>query len=355
MEEYNIEEFIPQFRELNEAYEAVIGRKALTKTDQITVTQFYGQYQDIKAFEQMLIRLDYSDENTYQKLTVLQSQAKKNIRQYEENKTFLSSIDIDKELFEEQILSYERDVQKEQNGVDLLREKAEVAKLENELKILIRNNQSDIDVQNKKRQLAEAQKWYDHEKTFVKAVEQRLNDYINEIAPYTQNLFPDMYKLSQKMIDVMKDYAVDKQKVTNDEKSEKGEKEKAGVEKENYFGMRLIGAIHQVCNNQQFEQAGDTDYYRFFNLTQINDKPLQIKSGNKVKVYYLLYKMEQYLYDTLHLSKNEVEFWIDAVLKSLQIEKGIYSKKKSFVLSKDANDELNAFGETINEIFQQYG
>jgi hypothetical protein len=79
-----------------------------------------------------------------------------------------------------------------------------------------------------------------------------------------------------------------------------GEKEKAqktakpAIAPGTYFDMKLVSAIHSQCNNIQFENITEIDLYSLLNLQPTN-AVLAVKSGERTRMCYLIYKLYEYL------------------------------------------------------------
>ena len=65
-------------------------------------------------------------------------------------------------------------------------------------------------------------------------------------------------------------------------------------EQQEYFSMKLLSLIHEVCVGEQFEEISAPDFYANMNLHPCNCK-LKIKPREKIRVCYLIFLMGEKL------------------------------------------------------------
>jgi hypothetical protein len=108
--------------------------------------------------------------------------------------------------------------------------------------------------------------------------------------------------------------------------------------------MNLVSLIHQECNNIQFENLSETDFYALLNLQPCNSK-LTVKSDEKARVCYLIYKLYEYL-------KTESRAqWRTAILESAGIKEEYYKSKYKEPLSEIPSRKNEHFARCIDRIF----
>lgn len=61
-----------------------------------------------------------------------------------------------------------------------------------------------------------------------------------------------------------------------------------------YFDMGLVSAIHKLCNEEQLEAISELDLYATLN-NQPTSSVLKIKSGEKIRVCYLIHRLSERL------------------------------------------------------------
>jgi hypothetical protein len=151
---------------------------------------------------------------------------------------------------------------------------------------------------------------------------------------YRENIFYDIIELNISYLNVLDNYF-------SIEKEKKPTEVKPGV----YFDMKLISLIHNECNNIQFENISELDLYTLLNLQPTNAK-LNIKSGEKARMSFLISKLYDYL-----KTDNQME-WRTAIIESAGIDEGYYQSKYKEPASEFPSKKSKEFAECINKIFQ---
>ncbi len=106
--------------------------------------------------------------------------------------------------------------------------------------------------------------------------------------------------------------------------------------KSELFDMELIGALYKLCNQNQFENITQPDFYNA--LTSINSKKkLKCVKRQNLKVYYLISRLK-----TKILDKSIAQEWDTSMIKALGLDPNTYNKKKN-----QANQE---FKEEIDKL-----
>ena len=87
-----------------------------------------------------------------------------------------------------------------------------------------------------------------------------------------------------------------------------------------YFSMKLISLIHEVCAGEQFEDITAPDFYACMNLHPCQCV-LKIKPREKIRVCYLISLMRE------QLPGQDKDKWKEAILKHLDIDEDYYKSK----------------------------
>ena len=74
-----------------------------------------------------------------------------------------------------------------------------------------------------------------------------------------------------------------------------------------YFSMKLLSLIHEVCVGEQFEEISALDFYANMNLQPCNCK-LRIKPREKIRVCYLIFLMGEKL-SKQDKTNGRPEYW----------------------------------------------
>jgi hypothetical protein len=112
-----------------------------------------------------------------------------------------------------------------------------------------------------------------------------------------------------------------------------------------YFDMKLVSMIHAECNNIQFENLSEIDFYAILNLQPTKAK-LFIKSGEKTRVCFLIHKLYE------HLKTNDRKEWRTNILKFTGIDEKHYNSKYKEPESEIPSRKSESFAERINKIFK---
>ncbi|MDR2918574.1 MAG: hypothetical protein LBV72_04305 [Tannerella sp.] len=112
-----------------------------------------------------------------------------------------------------------------------------------------------------------------------------------------------------------------------------------------YFDMKRVSAIHHECNNIQFENLTEVDFYAILNLQPTNAK-LSIKSGEKTRMSFLIHKLYEYL-----KTDNKKE-WRTAILEVAGIDEKYYNSKYKEPESEISSRKSESFAQRINRIFE---
>lgn len=347
---YTVHELIPRFRELNAVYTTIVQRENIFYTEQALVTDFYKTFHDITFFERAIIEMMLATGDNKFKVLIrtLQSEIAKNIFYYEAHGDLFQSLDIYKAcrsnaLFYDDAIKSRLQITHEYGK--------ELTELKNALDAAEWKGQEEAG-NILQRKIKQVQPLYEEERKRLDALFQQQREAEKEAAQYAQNRFADIYIFDKAMLSILDSYhskqdEPTKERDTNNKLSHKnnnGENTKNGVI---YFTMKIIAAIYETCNNEQFANATETDYYQFFNL-QSTEKPLQIKEGERTRVYYLLHKMYECL------PESWKQNWRDTIFKQLEIDEKNYLSKYREPVSAIPSKKSKAFAQNMDHIFGKY-
>jgi len=111
-----------------------------------------------------------------------------------------------------------------------------------------------------------------------------------------------------------------------------------------YFDMKLVSAIHNQCNNIQFNNITETDLYSALNLQPANT-PLTVKPGERTRMCYLIHKLYE------HLKTDNRTEWRAALLKNLEIREDFYKSKYKEPVAEIPSRKSESFAQRIDRIF----
>jgi hypothetical protein len=247
-------------------------------------------------------------------LSRLRNLIAENIRIYETRHDDFNQIDFDKlyPLWEKHLFGNKRAL--------LLKDKETIKDYpyptEQERKLLLEENQFDLN------QL-------DNERSEL---------YRTESLCIRQNYYPMIHDISCSFVRILNSYfPVEKEKTPKEIKS--------AIAPGLYFDMKLVSSIHHECNNIQFENLSEVDFYAILNLQSTNAE-LSIKSGEKTRMSFLIYKLYEYL------KTDNKKDWRTAILEVASIDEKYYNSKYKEPESEIPSRKSESFAQRINRIFE---
>ena len=327
----NITEILPRYTRLNVLITEILDRCSIELEQQIFILDFYNQFNDIQAFEMMLIDLVALSEMERSKILLnsLCREIQRFIQLVSENKQTFESIDI-KKMYTKIATQYDDQI----NRQLFFTQEAwrEYKKVDNSLDTIGFKEHGQQEEKLLWEEHNDLKKRYNAEKQILSNLYDQKKEAVNRAQNYLDNKFRALLSLSQKFSDILEKYMP---------------KNKATVQKGAYFDMALVSAIHKKCNGEQFENISELDLYAVLNLLPSSEE-LIIKNGERNRIYYLIHK----LYERLPKENNQA--WRTAILQSLQLDERIYQSKYRMAKSKDTTPELKEFADNLDELFKEF-
>ena len=112
-----------------------------------------------------------------------------------------------------------------------------------------------------------------------------------------------------------------------------------------YFSMKLISLIHEICVGEQFEDITAPDFYACMNLHPCQCV-LKIKPREKIRVCYLISLMKE------QLPEQDKDKWKEAILKHLDIDEDYYKSKYREPVSDLPSIPNQKFAKEMDGIFR---
>ena len=335
-----IQIMIPQYGELNRIYSDFIISHTFSFDKQKFITDFYKQYNDTTAFEAAILELvlDKHKEQYTLILNSLRTEIEKNILIYEKHP-----------LFDDEIISrvcynfagrYDTDIEAQ------LRVTQKLSKPLNEAynrydSIGYREHTAEEEKQAEK-EYERCKAEYDKERAKLNELYDQQKAARKEAFQYMKNRCADIYRQSCLFLDILKKYIPDGNR--QDEPSKPISQQETTEEQQEYFSMKLLSLIHEVCIGEQFEEISALDFYANMNLHPCNCK-LKIKPREKIRVCYLIFLMSE------KLSKQDRDKWKDRILKLLDIDDSYYKSKYKEPVSDFPSDSNQNFAKEMECIF----
>ncbi|MFA6926027.1 MAG: hypothetical protein WCQ69_03380 [Bacteroidales bacterium] len=260
-----ITDILPQYTQLNTIIAEISNRQSIEFTQQQFVVDFYIQFNNIQAFEVMLVDLTIQAELERYKTLIdsLSTEIQNNIRLISSNKNTLENLNIEKtcDKFANQ---YETQIS---NQLHIMqqhwKELSEVNNLLDAIGFRQHTEQEEKHLWEKHETLTEK---YNSEKAILNDLYEKQKVARKTAEKYQENCLPKILSLSEKFTAVVEKYLPQNQTTPQ-----------SGI----YFDMSIVSAIHKECNDQQFEDISELDLYAVLNLLPSSEK-LTIKKGKKI-------------------------------------------------------------------------
>lgn len=341
-----IQTMIPQYGELNRIYRDYIDNYAFSFDRQKFISDFYQQYNDTKSFETAILELVLEKQKEQYTLILnsLKTEIKKSIQAYETRPLNDSIIErvcyqyMEKYAFEikaqlEVTTSLHKPLNEANNRYDSIGYREHTIEEE----------------KHAEREYERCKAEYEKEKAELNKLYELKNQARKEALQYIKNRCKDIYQLSFHFLEILEKYIPDTETKRNEPnkqevRQETKEETVASEEKHEYFSMKLLSSIHEICVGEQFEEISAPDFYANMNLQSCNCK-LKIKAREKIRVCYLIFLMCD------KLPKQERNKWKDSILKLLAIEESYYKSKYKEPVSDFPSDSNQNFAKEMECIF----
>ena len=335
-----IQTMIPQYGELNRIYRDYIDNYAFSFDRQKFISNFYQEYNDMKSFEAAILELvlDKQKEQYTLILNSLKTEIEKSIQAYEIRP--LSDRAIERACYQHM----ERYSQEIEAQLDVTRSLSKPLNEANNRydSIGYREHTAEEEKQAEK-EYERCKAEYDREKAKLNKLYDQQKATRTEAFQYMKNCCADIYRQSCLFLDILKKYIPDGKQ--ENKSSEPISQQETTEEQQEYFSMKLLSLIHEVCIGEQFEEISALDFYANMNLHPCNCK-LKIKPREKIRVCYLIFLMSE------KLSKQDRDKWKDRILKLLDIDDSYYKSKYKEPVSDFPSDSNQNFAKEMEHIFR---
>ena len=335
-----IQTMIPQYGELNRIYRDYIDNYAFSFDREKFISDFYQEYNDMKSFEAAILELvlDKQKEQYTLIFNSLKTEIEKSIQAYEIRP--LSDRAIERACYQHM----ERYSQEIEAQLDVTRSLSKPLNEANNRydSIGYREHTAEEEKQAEK-EYERCKAEYDREKAKLNKLYDQQKATRTEAFQYMKNCCADIYRQSCLFLDILKKYIPDGKQ--ENKSSEPISQQETTEEQQEYFSMKLLSLIHEVCIGEQFEEISALDFYANMNLHPCNCK-LKIKPREKIRVCYLIFLMSE------KLSKQDRDKWKDRILKLLDIDDSYYKSKYKEPVSDFPSDSNQNFAKEMEHIFR---
>ena len=322
-----IQTMIPQYGELNRIYRDYIDNHSFSFSRQKFLSDFYQEYNDMKAFEAAILELvlERQKEQYTLILNSLKTEIEKSIQAYETRP--LSDGAIERVCYQHM----ERYSQEIEAQLDVTRSLSKPLNEANNRYDCIgyREHTPEEEIQAEK-EYERCKAEYDREKIILNKLYDQQKAVRTEAFQYMKNCCADIYRQSCLFLDILKKYIPDGKQ--EDEPDKPISQQETTEEQQEYF------------RGEQFEEISAPDFYANMNLHPCNCK-LKIKPREKIRVCYLIFLMSE------KLSKQDRDKWKDRILKLLDIEESYYKSKYKEPVSDFPSDSNQKFAKEMKCIF----
>ena len=331
---------IPRYGKLNKIYTEIMSGGSFSFEKQQFISGFYREYGDTQTFETALISLILEMDATHYSvlLNSLKREIENNISTYNTCKEFFDRLDtgyvcrqhesrfdwgIDRQM--KVTNEYYRELMEANGSLEAVGFR-EHDRQEEELL---------------ERRYERCKREYDKEKARLDELYKQKEQAKREALQCLKNHCGDICRLSGSLLAILEKYLTDQKKKEGEEK----EAVTAQTTPPTYFPMKLLSAVYEKCNGEQFEAVSELDFYANMNL-QPYESRLKIRPREKARVCYLIFLMGE------TLPKPDREKWKEGIMNLLGIDDTYYKSKYKEPVSDFPSDSNQEFAKEMRSIFR---
>lgn len=341
-----ITSMIPQYGELNRIYTDILSGKGFSFEKQKFISDFYRQHEDTQAFETSLIGMVFETDAEHRSLLLnsLKREIESNISIYNANQPRLDNIDtwlISRDHADRFDWSID-------NQMKTTREyNKELMEANGSLEAMVYRAHDRQEEELLNRRYDRCKREYEKEKAKLDELYDKKKQATKEALSCSENRFKNMYELGCNLLAILEKYMTDQKRKETDVPDVSATVPNPDTTPQNqsaYFSMKLVSALYEMCNGEQFEDISEADFYANMNL-QPNGSKLKIRPREKARVCYLIFLMGE------TLSKQDRESWKGAVMELLGIEESYYKSKYKEPVSDFPSDTNQEFAKKMKTVF----
>ena len=335
-----ITSMIPRYGKLNKIYTEIMSGGSFSFEKQQFISGFYREYGDTQTFETALISLILEMDATHYSvlLNSLKREIENNISTYNTCKEFFDRLDtgyvcrqhesrfdwgIDRQM--KVTNEYYRELMEANGSLEAVGFR-EHDRQEEELL---------------ERRYERCKREYDKENARLDELYKQKEQAKREALQCLKNHCGDICRLSGSLLAILEKYLTDQKKKEGEEK----EAVTAQTTPPTYFPMKLLSAVYEKCNGEQFKAVSELDFYANMNL-QPYESRLKIRPREKARVCYLIFLMGE------TLPKPDREKWKEDIMNLLGIDDTYYKSKYKEPVSDFPSDSNQEFAKEMRSIFR---
>ena len=112
--------------------------------------------------------------------------------------------------------------------------------------------------------------------------------------------------------------------------------------------LGLCMAIHDVCNDSQFENCTPLDFANFLNVRE-EAKSIAVLPKEKLRVCYMVFAVARNI-----SPRKEAETWARLFLQRCDIAKSYYDKHRSDICADHATEDNQNYRKSIDEAIEEW-
>ena len=337
-----ITSMIPHYGKLNKIYTEIMSCGSFSFEKQQFISGFYGEYGDTQTFETALISLTLEMDAAHFSILLnsLKREIESNISTYNACREFFDRLDTEY-VCRRHESRFDWDIDRQMkvtNGYY-----RELMEANGSLEAVGFREHDRQEEELLERRYERCKREYDKEKAKLDELYKQKEQARREALQCLKNRCGDICRLGGSLLAILEKYLTDQKKKEGEEK----EAATTPTSQPAYFPMKLLSAVYERCNGEQFEAVSELDFYASMNLQPCEGR-LKIRPREKARVCYLIFLMGE------TLPKPDREKWKEDIMNLLGIDDAYYkSKYKAPVPRTDlASDSNQEFAREMRSIFR---
>lgn len=335
-----ITSMIPRYGKLNKIYTEIMSGGSFSFEKQQFISGFYREYGDTQTFETALISLILEMDATHYSvlLNSLKREIENNISTYNTCKEFFDRLDTGY-VCRQHESRFDWDIDRQMKVTNEYYR--ELMEANGSLEAVGFREHDRQEEELLERRYERCKREYDKEKARLDELYKQKEQAKREALQCLKNHCGDICRLSGSLLAILEKYLTDQKKKEGEEK----EAVTAQTTPPTYFPMKLLSAVYEKCNGEQFEAVSELDFYANMNL-QPYESRLKIRPREKARVCYLIFLMGE------TLPKPDREKWKEDIMNLLGIDDTYYKSKYKEPVSDFPSDSNQEFAKEMRSIFR---
>lgn len=316
-----LKKIILDYQEINRLLDNILILRKITFDQQVEISNHFDKYSDSNQIS--IVLLNNINETKF--LKVLYAEVDQLVKSYNENKIFLDGLNI-KELYYEYSGFYDNLIEQKKISINPIANKFH--EMKNNYNATAYGSHKLEEIEKRKIEYYQAKEIYYDEKKELDELYDEKKEREEYSLQFLKNRFNDIFEINQSLKTELSKYCQ-----SNYDRNDF------------YFEMSLCGDVYKIVNDNIFYDLDPIVFYESLNL--LNSGFFKIKNENRLKVYYLIRKLNNSIEDT---EKKKV--WLEKMLENLEIKKSTYHSK-SKINNETSSDTLMNFKKEIDKVFSK--